>query len=110
MPVILNRKWQVSRKGAMHENHNDHPLFGTHVPIAAVSLRHDQQRVSPTCAWSWCRMGSVKFAVERMDRANVAVTPGAGFDEEGDGCLRSALVENENRIRQGLKQIRRALT
>lgn len=52
----------------------------------------------------------MKFAVERMDRANVAVTPGAGFDEEGDGCLRSALVENENRIRQGLKQIRRALT
>jgi alanine-synthesizing transaminase len=58
----------------------------------------------------WCRMGSVKFAIEMMQRANVAVTPGAGFGEEGDGYLRLALVENENRIRQGLKQIRRALT
>ena len=36
--------------------------------------------------------------------------PGAGFGEEGDGYLRLALVENENRIRQGLKQMRRALT
>ena len=58
----------------------------------------------------WCRMGSVKFAVELMEQANVAVTPGAGFGEEGDGCLRLALVENENRIRQGLRQMRRALT
>jgi alanine-synthesizing transaminase len=58
----------------------------------------------------WSRMGSVKFAVEMMQRANVAVTPGAGFGEEGDGYLRLALVENENRIRQGLKQMRRALS
>jgi alanine-synthesizing transaminase len=57
----------------------------------------------------WRRMGSVKFAVEMMERANVAVTPGAGFGQEGDGHLRLALVENENRIRQGLKQMRRAL-
>jgi len=58
----------------------------------------------------WCRMGSVKFAVAMMEQANVAVTPGAGFGEEGDGYLRLALVENENRIRQGLRQMRRALT
>jgi alanine-synthesizing transaminase len=57
----------------------------------------------------YARMGSVKFAMEMMDRANVAVTPGAGFGEEGDGYLRLALVENENRIRQALKQMRRAL-
>lgn len=58
----------------------------------------------------WCRLGSLKFAVEMMERANVAVTPGAGFGEEGDGYLRLALVENENRIRQGLKQMRRVLS
>lgn len=57
----------------------------------------------------WCRMGSVKFSIEMMDRANVAVTPGAGFGEEGDGYLRLALVENENRIRQALKNMKRAL-
>jgi alanine-synthesizing transaminase len=56
------------------------------------------------------RMGSIRFSVEMMNRANVAVAPGAGFGEEGDGFLRLALVENENRIRQALKQMRRALT
>jgi len=44
-----------------------------------------------------------------MNRANVAVAPGAGFGIEGEGFLRLALVENENRVSQALKQIRRAL-
>ncbi len=57
----------------------------------------------------YAEMGSIRFAVEMMDRANVAVAPGAGFGEEGDGFLRLALVENENRIRQALKQMRRSL-
>jgi len=55
------------------------------------------------------QMGSIQFAIEMMERANVAVTPGAGFGDEGDGYLRLALVENENRINQALKQMRRAL-
>lgn len=55
------------------------------------------------------RMGSIRFAIEMMNRANVAVAPGAGFGEEGDGWLRLALVENENRIRQALKQMRQSL-
>lgn len=55
------------------------------------------------------RMGSIRFSIEMMDRANVAVTPGAGFGEEGDGYLRLALVENEHRTAQALKQMRRAL-
>lgn len=44
-----------------------------------------------------------------MNRANVAVAPGAGFGLEGEGFLRLALVENENRFSQALKQMRRAL-
>lgn len=58
----------------------------------------------------YVRMGSIRFAVEMMDRANVAVAPGAGFGEEGDEYLRLALVENENRIRQALKQMKRSLS
>jgi len=57
----------------------------------------------------YVRMGSVRFAIEMMNRANVAVAPGAGFGEEGDGYLRLALVENENRIKQALKQMKRCL-
>ena len=57
----------------------------------------------------YARLGSIQFSIEMMDRANVALAPGAGFGEEGDGYLRLALVENENRIRQALKQMKRAL-
>jgi alanine-synthesizing transaminase len=56
------------------------------------------------------KMGSVPFAVEMMQRAHVAVAPGAGFGQEGEGYLRLALVENEHRIRQALRQMRRALS
>ena len=57
----------------------------------------------------YIRMGSIKFSIEMMERANVAVAPGAGFGVEGEGYLRLALVENENRMTQALKQMRRAL-
>jgi alanine-synthesizing transaminase len=51
---------------------------------------------------------SMAFSLELMDRANVAVAPGIGFSREGEGYLRLALVENEERIRQALRQIRQA--
>ena len=44
-----------------------------------------------------------------MQEANVAVAPGIGFGEEGENYLRLALVENDHRIRQALRQMRRAL-
>jgi alanine-synthesizing transaminase len=54
------------------------------------------------------KMGSVKFAFQLLEKANVAVSPGAGFGEAGEGYLRMALVENEKRLRQAAAQIRRA--
>ncbi len=57
----------------------------------------------------YAQMGSIKFSIEMMNRANVALAPGAGFGEEGDGYLRLALVENDYRMGQALKQMRRAL-
>ena len=57
----------------------------------------------------YAEMGSMQFAVEMMNRANVAVAPGVGFSEEGEGYLRLALVENEERLRQAVRQIKRAL-
>ncbi len=55
------------------------------------------------------RMGSMEFSVQMMKRANVALAPGIGFGEEGEGYLRIALVENEHRIRQALRQMKRAM-
>lgn len=52
---------------------------------------------------------SVKFCMAMVDQAEVAMTPGAAFGDGGEGCVRLALVENEQRIRQALKQLTRAL-
>ncbi len=58
----------------------------------------------------YCRMGSMEFAIQMLEKANVAVAPGIGFGQEGEGYLRLALVENEHRIRQALRQMRKVLS
>lgn len=55
------------------------------------------------------RMGSIDFAMKLLDEADVVVSPGRGFGEMGEGWLRLALVENEQRLRQAVRQIGRAL-
>ena len=57
----------------------------------------------------YAKMGSMQFAIEMMNRANVAVAPGVGFSEEGEGFIRLAIVENEERLRQAVRQMRKAL-
>ncbi len=54
-------------------------------------------------------LGSVAFAKKLMEEADVAVAPGLGFGEHGDGHVRIGLVENEQRIRQAARNIRRLL-
>jgi len=55
------------------------------------------------------RMGSIDFAMKLLEEAEVAVSPGRGFGELGEGYLRLALVENEHRLRQAVRQIGRCL-
>ncbi len=55
------------------------------------------------------RMGSLDFAMKLIEEAEVAVSPGRGFGEAGEGYLRLALVENEHRLRQAVRQIGRCL-
>jgi alanine-synthesizing transaminase len=54
-------------------------------------------------------MGSVEFSKLLVEKAEVAVSPGTGFGERGEGFVRIALVENEQRIRQAARNIRRFL-
>jgi len=54
-------------------------------------------------------MGSVEFSKFLVSEAKVAVSPGLGFGEYGDEYVRFALVENEMRIKQAIRGIRRAL-
>ena len=54
-------------------------------------------------------MGSVEFSKRLMEGAEIAVAPGAGFGEYGDNYVRIALVENEQRIRQAARNLKKFL-
>ena len=56
----------------------------------------------------WVNMSSLDFAMFLLREAKVAVSPGVGFGQYGEGYVRFALVENEHRIRQAIRGIRRA--
>jgi alanine-synthesizing transaminase len=77
---------------------------GWHVPSPPASM----------FAWSpipepFRGIGSVEFATLLVENAEVAVSPGVGFGEYGESFVRIALVENEQRIRQAARNIRRFL-
>ena len=54
-------------------------------------------------------LGSLEFSKLMIQKAEVAVSPGVGFGPGGDGHVRFALIENEQRIHQALRNIKRAL-
>jgi len=66
--------------------------------------------------FSWARMpecvqhlGSLEFSKRLLIEAGVAVSPGIGFGEYGEGYVRIALIENDNRIRQAARNIKEFL-
>jgi alanine-synthesizing transaminase len=54
-------------------------------------------------------VGSMQFATLLVEKSGVAVSPGVGFGEHGEGYVRIAMVENEQRIRQAARGVRRFL-
>ena len=54
-------------------------------------------------------LGSLEFSKQLLTQAEVAVAPGVGYGEDGEGYVRIALVENEQRLRQAARNIRRYL-
>jgi alanine-synthesizing transaminase len=71
----------------------------------------------PATMFAWAEMpeafkpmGSLEFSKYLVREAKVAVAPGVGFGQAGDAFIRFALVENEQRIRQALRGIRKALS
>ncbi len=70
----------------------------------------------PSTMFAWApipkrfqNLGSLEFSKVLLKNADVAVAPGIGFGEHGEGYVRIALVENEHRIRQAARNIRRFL-
>jgi alanine-synthesizing transaminase len=77
---------------------------GWHVPSPRASM----------FAWApipepFVSLGSIEFSKLLVEKAEVAVSPGIGFGEYGEGYVRIALVENEQRIRQAARNVRRFL-
>ncbi|MFK4875022.1 LL-diaminopimelate aminotransferase [Novosphingobium sp. ZW T3_23] len=54
-------------------------------------------------------MGSLEFSKQLLTEAEVAVAPGVGYGEDGEGYVRIAMVENEQRLRQAARNIKRFL-
>lgn len=77
---------------------------GWHVPAPRASMFAWSQIPEP-----FKSLGSVEFSKLLVEKADVAVSPGIGFGEYGEGYVRIALVENEQRIRQAARNIRRFL-
>ncbi|MGA9658028.1 MAG: aminotransferase class I/II-fold pyridoxal phosphate-dependent enzyme, partial [Asticcacaulis sp.] len=70
----------------------------------------------PASMFAWAKippkfehMGSMEFAKMLIEEAHVAVAPGLGFGEYGEGYVRLGLVENENRIRQAARNVKKLL-
>ncbi|MBI3452108.1 MAG: aminotransferase class I/II-fold pyridoxal phosphate-dependent enzyme, partial [Rhodospirillales bacterium] len=58
----------------------------------------------------YAHLGSLEFSKLLLQKAHVAVSPGIGFGEYGDGHVRLALVENQQRIRQAVRNIKAFLS
>ena len=57
----------------------------------------------------FARLGSMEFSKLLLTEAEVAVSPGVGFGEYGEGYVRIGLVENEQRIRQAARGVRKVM-
>jgi alanine-synthesizing transaminase len=77
---------------------------GFHVPPPAATMFAWAPIPEPFKA-----MGSLEFSKLLVEKADVAVAPGIGFGEHGDDFVRIALVENEHRIRQAARNIKKFL-
>ena len=54
-------------------------------------------------------LGSLEFSKQMLTEAKVAVAPGVGYGENGEGFVRIAMVENEQRLRQAARNVKRYL-
>jgi len=99
--VAENREIYRGRRDALVDSFG---RAGWDVPVPSASM----------FAWApipeaFRSLGSVEFAKLLIEKADVAVAPGIGFGEYGDDYVRIALVENEQRIRQAGRNLRRFL-
>src|SRR6476646_3877343 len=82
--------------------------YGAFTPVQVAAPRASMFALSPIPE-PFKTLGSVDFSKLLVEKADIAVSPGIGFGEYGEGFVRIALVENEQRIRQAARNVRRFL-
>ncbi len=99
--VAANRNLYRKRRDVMVESFG---RAGWHIPAPAASM-FAWAPLPPALA----HMGSLEFSKRLLTEAKVAVAPGVGYGENGEGFVRIAMVENEQRLRQAARNIKRFL-
>jgi alanine-synthesizing transaminase len=79
--------------------------LGWHIPLPKATMF-----VWAQIPEQYRKLGSLEFSKLLMNEAKVAVSPGIGFGDYGDGHVRFALIENEERTRQALRGIKQMFT
>ncbi len=100
--VEANRKLYRSRRDVLIESFG---RAGWDIPVPRASM-FAWAPLPPALA----HMGSLEFSKQLLIHAKVAVAAGVGYGEEGEGFVRIAFVENEHRIRQAARNIKRYLS
>jgi alanine-synthesizing transaminase len=96
-----NRKLYRKRRDVLVESFG---RAGWEIPVPQASM----------FAWApipeqFRKLGSMEFSKRLLTEAKVAVSPGVGFGEEGEGYVRIALVENEQRLRQAARGVKKMI-
>jgi alanine-synthesizing transaminase len=100
----------VARQAALYQLRRDVVVSGLRRIGWTVESPRASMFVWAKVAESHLRgQGTIDFALRLMEEAEVAVAPGRGFGEMGEGYVRIALVENELRLKQAIRQMDRAL-
>ena len=99
----------VSEIRDMYQNRRDVLCEGLNQAGWAVTPPKATMFVWAKIPEPFASMGSLEFSKLLLDKAKVAVSPGVGFGEYGEGYVRFGLIENEHRTRQAIRGIKRVL-
>jgi alanine-synthesizing transaminase len=94
---------------ATYQDRRDVLVKGLHEAGWPVELPRASMYVWAQIPERYRALGSLEFSKLLLAQAKVSVSPGIGFGDNGDGHVRFALIENENRIRQGVRGIKALL-
>ena len=100
--VATNRELYRARRDVLVESFG---RAGWDIPSPAASM-FAWAPLPPALA----HLGSLEFSKQLLTHAHVAVAPGVGYGENGEGFVRIAMVENEQRLRQAARNVKRYLT